>query len=830
MESGLLIGWQQQKAELEWEVCRLQEELAESRAEKEELRSRSRALSDRLCQTGSPPRGLRGEEEEEERRRWRSKLREGREREARQALLIHRLQNKVVEYRDRCQHLDLQLQDEQMKMLQTEQRLRGDLSCSLEGALIRLEEEQHRSVSLSDTNTLLRDQLSQSEQANQALRDDLHKLTADWTRAMEEAEQREASWLREKECSAGRAGQHQDRLMSVWSSVVSLRKDCHSVKTAADRDLWQLRADFSRLSSSLLSSWDSVCSSRRLSAPHSRTCASSDPPPPFSPALSSTLLLPPPGSASTLRAFSPGEQEEQGEELQEQLEEEVQEEQKEQLKLLQQRVEELSRSLQVGEEQQEEQQEEREREKELREESERRLQSVGQAVVRLSRVLGLGPQMASRMAFVPRGPAPDGSWLLAVLSQAEAVLQRRRQEQTEAELNLRRLGQENGSLQLRLKRLEDDNQQLNAHKQHTQQELTHTTATLSSEKELSSSLRLQLEEVQKREEEEKRENQRLRRERDRQEERSLQLEAETHRRVEMELLENVQLTEREALQRMEIHFLKGALEREQMDRQRAEEEAVDARDALQKSRESALHLSTCESLLRREVEEGRDALEKMAALNSALGSDKRELSQQLLQVECELSGSQSQLQALRSEVGSLHRDLRALNTDCGLLQAQEEQEAGALLQLREQQEELEARLEEKERRLASVEEENRLAARSLEELSSQHASLCEELREAREEARQQEEEREGRSRQQEELQRENRRLQEELGSLQRLREQLQEELQELRPRPAALQLQLSLQQQRVSRLEVQRSQLSSSSRALQQAKLALQEAALVSPK
>ena len=50
------------------------------------------------------------------------------------------------------------------------------------------------------------------------------------------------------------------------------------------------------------------------------------------------------------------------------------------------------------------------------------------------------------------------------------------------------------------------------------------------EKEVSSSLRLQVEEVQRREEEVKRENDRLRRERDRQEEKSRQLETESHRR------------------------------------------------------------------------------------------------------------------------------------------------------------------------------------------------------------------------------------------------------------------------------------------------------------
>ena len=50
------------------------------------------------------------------------------------------------------------------------------------------------------------------------------------------------------------------------------------------------------------------------------------------------------------------------------------------------------------------------------------------------------------------------------------------------------------------------------------------------EKEVSASLRLQVEEVQGREDEVKREVDRLRRERDRQEERNRQLETETHRR------------------------------------------------------------------------------------------------------------------------------------------------------------------------------------------------------------------------------------------------------------------------------------------------------------
>ncbi len=48
MESELLIGWQEERAGLRAELSRLQDELAESRAEREELESRAQALTDRV--------------------------------------------------------------------------------------------------------------------------------------------------------------------------------------------------------------------------------------------------------------------------------------------------------------------------------------------------------------------------------------------------------------------------------------------------------------------------------------------------------------------------------------------------------------------------------------------------------------------------------------------------------------------------------------------------------------------------------------------------------------------------------------------------------------
>ncbi|KAK5920258.1 hypothetical protein CgunFtcFv8_024085 [Champsocephalus gunnari] len=146
---------------------------------------KNRALNERLSQAVCPPLlSLQGEGDQRERK---SRAREGREREARQALLIHRLQNKVLEYRGRCKHLDDQLQDEHTQLIHTQLRIRDEHNDSLESALIRLEEEQQRSGGLAETNALLREQLGQSEQAKEALREDLQKLTTDWRRAVEEA-------------------------------------------------------------------------------------------------------------------------------------------------------------------------------------------------------------------------------------------------------------------------------------------------------------------------------------------------------------------------------------------------------------------------------------------------------------------------------------------------------------------------------------------------------------------------------------------------------------------------------------------------------------------
>ncbi|CAM9226823.1 unnamed protein product, partial [Lampetra fluviatilis] len=55
------------------------------------------------------------------------------------------------------------------------------------------------SMSLAQVNSMLREQLDQSNAANQSLSEDARKLTADWTRAREELEIKESDWRREEE-------------------------------------------------------------------------------------------------------------------------------------------------------------------------------------------------------------------------------------------------------------------------------------------------------------------------------------------------------------------------------------------------------------------------------------------------------------------------------------------------------------------------------------------------------------------------------------------------------------------------------------------------------
>uniref|UniRef100_A0A4W4H5B0 Si:dkey-230p4.1 n=1 Tax=Electrophorus electricus TaxID=8005 RepID=A0A4W4H5B0_ELEEL len=744
-ESKFLIGWEEERAELRVELSRLKEELAESKAEKEELQSRTHALTDRLSQTVDMSLSLRLDGEQRE---WRRKLREGTEREGRQALLIHKLQNKLVEYRGLCGHLEQQVQTAERKRM-----LRDEHSDALESALIRLEEEQQRSVALVGVNTLLRSQLSQTTEANQALQGDLKKLTADWTKTVEEVGQREIDWHQEKQTLSRYVSGEHARLLLIWGGVEALRRQCHTIKTATDKDLWELRAEFSRLSSTLLS----LPCLPAVSSTHA------------SPPLSSTLTSQP-LSSTHASSSTPGPM----------TVEDLRQEQTVHPELI--AVREENSGLRY-----------------------RSVQSPGTrcviytssqfpfpqlhhiGIITYRVIVSLRLDGHSRNVASHVEPNDGLSSVLTIIAQAETALQWRHQELEEAEGNLRRLRVETESLEQRIKELCDEREEFQDQANQTALELKQTQRLLNSEKEIVDGLRRQLVEMETHSEELTKENKQLRFQREREDEERSESERERQRRVETELLENAQLCERESRTRLELHNLQGALERERLERERIEREATEIKDALVKTRESLVAMSSSYTLLKREAADGRDALEKTAALNESLARDKSSLNSRILQKVC---------------VFRAHRD-----TELDSLQQ-------VRLGERELQKELQALRGERDIETTALAEEK---ARN-EELCEQHRAVCEELDNVKTDLCRIAE-------QEKELQREThthlkelRQLEETKHALERQNEELRQDREELRNLTETLQQQLCVAQDQASMLEVQCTQLNLQISTLLQAK------------
>eukprot|EP00079_Xenopus_tropicalis_P013494 XP_002942031.3 PREDICTED: rootletin-like [Xenopus tropicalis] len=120
------------------------------------------------------------------------------------------------------------------------------------------------STSLAQVNAMLREQLDQANSANQALSEDLRKLTADWTKAREELEQRESEWRREEESFNSYFSNEHSRLLSLWRQVVSLRRLFSEMKSMTERDLSQLHKELSQSCRSLHASCLNVSGSQRM--------------------------------------------------------------------------------------------------------------------------------------------------------------------------------------------------------------------------------------------------------------------------------------------------------------------------------------------------------------------------------------------------------------------------------------------------------------------------------------------------------------------------------------------------------------------------------------
>uniref|UniRef100_A0A3B4GVC1 Ciliary rootlet coiled-coil, rootletin family member 2 n=1 Tax=Pundamilia nyererei TaxID=303518 RepID=A0A3B4GVC1_9CICH len=170
-------------------------------------------------------------------RAYRQKLLAYQEAQQRQVQLVQKLQTKVIQYKKRCGELEEQVlektsETEKMRLLghldkvEYLQRVEQDLNVAIQNKSAQLEEEQ-KSASLSQVNSMLREQLDQVGTVNKGLTESLWK-------AREDAESCDTRLRREQETCASRLSWEQAHVRALWRQAASLRSSFTQLRTFTD--------------------------------------------------------------------------------------------------------------------------------------------------------------------------------------------------------------------------------------------------------------------------------------------------------------------------------------------------------------------------------------------------------------------------------------------------------------------------------------------------------------------------------------------------------------------------------------------------------------------
>ncbi|XP_034736357.1 rootletin [Etheostoma cragini] len=182
-------------------------------------------------------------------RAYKQKLQSYQEAQQRQAQLVQKLQTKVLQYKKRCGELEEQVLDktsesEKMRLMlqahldsaQRQQRTEQDLNMAIQNKSAQLEEEQKKCASLSQVNSMLREQLDQAGTVNQGLTESLWK-------AREDVDMCDTRLRREQETCASRLCREQARVRTLWRQAASLRNTFTQLRTLTDRTLSDMREE-----------------------------------------------------------------------------------------------------------------------------------------------------------------------------------------------------------------------------------------------------------------------------------------------------------------------------------------------------------------------------------------------------------------------------------------------------------------------------------------------------------------------------------------------------------------------------------------------------------
>ncbi|CAF1412135.1 unnamed protein product [Rotaria sp. Silwood1] len=261
------------------ELNRVETILNLTRAEKDELSIRYNALSDRLEQSlraqgidissdfnnGEPEQRILVQQNidlrrkiEEEHQNYKRKLSNYQEGQLKQAQLVQKLQQKVLQYKNRCTELELLIEQHKMDMERIRLTSASNAPSSLiyesritentddeNIATITLEEEKHKSANLAQLNTILREQLDQAHLTNQQLNEDLRRTTSELQKLREDFTQKNTRLETRRT--------KQNLMYELWRDIVSFRKQFIELKGTTERDLTRVRNDLAQTGRSLTS-------------------------------------------------------------------------------------------------------------------------------------------------------------------------------------------------------------------------------------------------------------------------------------------------------------------------------------------------------------------------------------------------------------------------------------------------------------------------------------------------------------------------------------------------------------------------------------------------
>lgn len=101
-------------------------------------------------------------------------------------------------------------------------------------------------------NSSLREQLEESHSTNEALTNDLQKLTNDWEALREEMIIKEDEWKDEEQAFNDYYSTEHNRLLNLWRDVVSVKRLFMDVQGSTERDMIKLKQDISGVSKEMM--------------------------------------------------------------------------------------------------------------------------------------------------------------------------------------------------------------------------------------------------------------------------------------------------------------------------------------------------------------------------------------------------------------------------------------------------------------------------------------------------------------------------------------------------------------------------------------------------